>query len=167
MEQLKGKEIATTGSVMVVGAGISGMQAALDLAQSGYRVYLLDRRPSIAGTMPMLDKTFPTNDCSMCILSPKVVDIGSHLNIEVITLAEVVGLEGVPGNFTATVKKHPRYVDMDLCVSCGRCETACEQVVRNNFNQGLDTRKAIYKPYPQAYPNAYVIDGESCLSCGS
>ncbi|MFZ5649320.1 MAG: FAD-dependent oxidoreductase [Bacillota bacterium] len=157
----------TTGVVLVVGSGIGGMQAALDLAESGYMVYLVERRPSIAGTMPMLDKTFPTNDCSMCILSPRVVDIGSHLNIEVITLAELADLTGSPGNFTATIIKHPRFVDMDLCVSCGRCETACDQVVSNQFNQGLDTRKAIYKPYPQAFPNAYVIDGENCLSCGS
>ncbi|MHB8918558.1 MAG: FAD-dependent oxidoreductase, partial [Desulfocucumaceae bacterium] len=157
----------TTGAVLVVGAGIGGMQAALDLAESGYRVYLVERRPSIAGTMPMLDKTFPTNDCSMCILSPRVVDIGSHLNIELMTLSELEALEGEPGNFTATVKKHPRFVDISLCVSCGRCETACQQVISNNFNQGLDTRKCIYKPYPQAYPNAYVIDADNCLSCGS
>ncbi|MFZ5647335.1 MAG: FAD-dependent oxidoreductase [Bacillota bacterium] len=161
------KNNGTTGAVLVVGSGIGGMQAALDLAESGYMVYLVERRPSIAGTMPMLDKTFPTNDCSMCILSPRVVDIGSHLNIEVITLAELTGLTGGPGNFTATIKKHPRFVDIDLCVSCGRCETACDQVVRNDFNQGLDTRKAIYKPYPQAFPNSYVIDGENCISCGS
>lgn len=156
-----------TGAVLVVGAGISGMQSALDLAEAGFKVYLIDRKPSIAGTMPMLDKTFPTNDCSMCILSPKVVDVGGHMNIEIMTMTELVNLEGEPGNFRATLKKHPRYVDVDLCVSCGRCETVCPQNVTNKFNQGLDECKAIFKPYAQAFPNAYVIDKEHCLECGA
>lgn len=155
------------GAVLVVGAGISGMQSALDLAEAGFKVYLIDREPSIAGTMPMLDKTFPTNDCSMCILSPRVVDVGGHRNIEVMTMTELVRLAGEPGNFRATLRKAPRYVDPDLCVSCGRCETVCPQTVKNRFNQGLDECKAIFKPYAQAYPNAYVIDGESCLHCGA
>ncbi|MEW5952556.1 MAG: FAD-dependent oxidoreductase [Bacillota bacterium] len=155
------------GAVLVVGAGISGMQSALDLAEAGFKVYLIERKPSIAGTMPMLDKTFPTNDCSMCILSPRVVDVGGHMNIEIMTMSELVGLEGWPGNFKATVKKHPRYVDINRCVGCGRCETVCPQVVSNDFNQGLDGRKAIYKPYAQAFPNAYVIDRENCIQCGA
>jgi len=155
------------GAVLVVGSGISGMQSALDLAESGFKVYLIERKPSIAGTMPMLDKTFPTNDCSMCILSPKVVDVGGHRNIEVMTMSELTELEGGPGNFRATVKTHPRYVDIDLCVSCGRCETVCPQTVSNRFNQGLDECKAIYKPYAQAFPNAYVIDKENCIECGA
>lgn len=155
------------GAVLVVGSGISGMQSALDLAEAGFKVYLVERKPSIAGTMPMLDKTFPTNDCSMCILSPRVVDVGGHMNIEVMTMSELVKLEGGPGNFLATIKKHPRYVDTDLCVSCGRCETVCPQTVENKFNQGLDQSKAIYKPYAQAYPNAYVIDKENCIECGA
>ena len=155
------------GAVLVVGAGISGMQSALDLAEAGFKVYLLERQPSIAGAMPMLDKTFPTNDCSMCILSPRVVDVGGHMNIEIMTMSELVGLEGEPGNLKATVKKHPRYVDLNKCVSCGRCETVCPQEVSNDFNQHLDGRKAIYKPYAQAFPNAYVIDRENCIQCGA
>lgn len=155
------------GAVLVVGAGISGMQSAFDLAESGFKVYLIEKKPSIAGTMPMLDKTFPTNDCSMCILSPKVVDVGSHMNIELMTMTELVDLQGEPGNFRATIKKHPRYVDVNLCVSCGLCETVCPQVVVNKFNQGLDECKAIYKPHPQAFPNAYVIDKENCTNCGA
>ncbi|MQL53451.1 NAD(P)-binding protein [Desulfofundulus thermobenzoicus] len=154
-----------TGAVMVVGGGISGIQASLDLAESGYRVYLVERSPAIGGTMPMLDKTFPTNDCAMCTLSPKLVECGRHRNIEVLTLSEVTGLTGEPGNFTVTVKKHPRYVDTAKCVSCGACAEACPAEVSDGFNQGLDQRKAIYKLYPQAYPNAYVVDRENCLEC--
>ncbi|MCL6557935.1 MAG: CoB--CoM heterodisulfide reductase iron-sulfur subunit A family protein, partial [Firmicutes bacterium] len=155
------------GAVLIVGGGISGMQAALDLAECGYKVYLVEKAPAISGTMSMLDKTFPTNDCSMCILSPRVVDCGNHLNIEIITCAELINLEGEAGNFTATIRKHPRYVDVNRCVSCGRCAEECPQEVPDEFNQGLSKRKAIYKLYPQAFPNAYVIDRENCLECGS
>lgn len=166
MEALNGTS-AKTGSVLVVGAGISGMQAALDMAEAGYRIYLVEREPSIAGKMPMLDKTFPTNDCSMCILSPKVLDVGSHLNIEILTNSELVGLEGDPGNFQATVRKNPRYVNMDLCIGCGRCTEDCPVEVSDGFNCDLDKRKAIYKPYAQAFPNSYVIDGAECIKCGA
>ncbi len=158
---------AKTGAVLVVGAGISGMQAALDLAEAGYRVYLVEREPAIAGKMPMLDKTFPTNDCSMCILSPRVLDCGSHLNIEILTNAELINLEGEPGNFRATVRKNPRFVDMDLCIGCGRCAEVCPTEIFNGFNCDLDTRKAIYKPYAQAFPNAYVINDKACIRCGT
>lgn len=147
----------------MIGSGIGGMQAALDLAESGYRVYLVERRPAIAGAMPMLDKTFPTNDCSMCILSPRVVDIGRHLDIEIMTLAEVTGLTGSAGNFNATVKMHPRFIDMDKCTGCGSCAKTCPVKTEDTFNQGLGQRKAIYKLYPQAFPNAYVIDSNKCL----
>ncbi|MCL6638644.1 MAG: CoB--CoM heterodisulfide reductase iron-sulfur subunit A family protein [Firmicutes bacterium] len=156
-----------TGAVLVVGAGISGMQSALDLAEMGYKVYLVEKSPAIGGKMPMLDKTFPTNDCSMCIMSPKLVECGRHRNIEILTMAEIVDLKGEPGNFQVTVKKHPRYVDTEKCLGCGSCAEACPQDVPNEFNQGLSERKAIYKPYPQAFPNAYVIDKENCLECGS
>ncbi|AEG13830.1 FAD dependent oxidoreductase [Desulfofundulus kuznetsovii DSM 6115] len=155
------------GSVVVVGAGISGMQSALDLAEAGFKVYVVERGPAIAGHMSMLDKTFPTNDCSMCILSPKVADLGGHHNIEVLTLAEVTGVSGEPGDFTVTVHKHPRFVDLTRCVSCGRCEQVCPQEAADDFNQGLGVRKAIYKPYAQAFPNAYVVDPGACLQCGA
>jgi len=154
-----------TGAVMVVGGGISGMQAALDLAESGYRVYLIERSPAIGGTMPMLDKTFPTNDCAMCTLSPKLVECGRHRNIEVLTLSEVTGLSGKPGNFEVSVKKHPRYVDTTKCVGCGACAAECPEEIPDEFNQGLNPRKVIFKPYAQAYPNAYVVDKEHCLEC--
>lgn len=156
-----------TGAVLVVGGGIAGIQAALDLAESGYYVYLVERKAAIGGTMPMLDKTFPTNDCSMCILSPKLVECGRHLNIKVLTLAELVDLEGTAGNFTATIEIQPRYVDMDKCRSCGDCAEACPQDVADEFNQGLNERKSIYKLYAQAFPNAFVVDKENCLDCGA
>jgi len=117
------------GSVLVIGGGIGGVQAALDLAESGYKVYLLDQRPAIGGTMAQLDKTFPTNDCSMCILAPKLVDAGRHQNIEIITMAEVDKIEGEPGMFKVRVKKNPRFVDESKCTGCGSCWNNCP--VRN------------------------------------
>ncbi|MBC7325497.1 MAG: CoB--CoM heterodisulfide reductase iron-sulfur subunit A family protein, partial [Moorella sp. (in: Bacteria)] len=155
------------GAVMVVGAGIAGIQAALDLAESGYYVYLVESSPAIGGTMPMLDKTFPTNDCSMCILSPKLVECGRHLNIKIYTCADVESVAGEAGNFTVTVRQRPRYVDVEKCKGCGECAEACPVDVASEFDQGLGERKAIYKPYAQAFPNAYVIDKENCLECGS
>lgn len=151
------------GAVMVVGGGIAGIQASLDLAESGYYVYLVEQSPAIGGTMPMLDKTFPTNDCSMCILSPKLVECGRHLNIEVLTCAEVTRVEGESGNFEVTVTKQPRYVDIDKCKGCGECASECPTKVPDEFNQSLNNRKAIYKPYAQAYPNAYAIDPGKCI----
>ncbi|MCG8401830.1 MAG: FAD-dependent oxidoreductase, partial [Firmicutes bacterium] len=139
------------------------MQSALDLAESGYKVYLVEKSTAIGGHMPMLDKTFPTNDCSMCILSPKLVECGRHRNIEVLTSSQVTGLAGEAGNFTVTVSKSPQYVDQDKCLGCGACAEECPKKVPNTFNQGLDKRKAIYKMYPQAYPNAYAIDADKCL----
>ncbi len=158
---------AKTGAVLVVGGGIAGIQAALDLAESGYFVYLVERKAAIGGTMPMLDKTFPTNDCSMCILSPKLVECGRHLNIKILTLSELVDLAGEPGRFTATIERQPRYVDPDKCRSCGDCSEACPQDVDDEFNQGLGIRKAVYKLYAQAFPNAYAVDRENCLDCGA
>ena len=117
------------GSVLVIGGGIGGVQAALDLAESGYKVYLVDERPAIGGTMAQLDKTFPTNDCSMCILAPKLVDAGRHQNIEIITMADVDKIEGEPGMFKVRVKKNPRFVDESKCTGCGSCWNNCP--VRN------------------------------------
>jgi len=113
------------GAVLVVGAGIAGIQSSLDLADSGFKVYLLERGPSIGGTMAQLDKTFPTNDCAMCIVSPKLVDCGRHPNIELITNAELAELTGTPGEFLVTVRKEPRYVDEDKCTGCGLCTENC------------------------------------------
>ncbi|KJS15452.1 MAG: 4Fe-4S ferredoxin [Peptococcaceae bacterium BRH_c4b] len=153
------------GAVMVVGAGIAGIQASLDLAESGYYVYLVENSPAIGGTMPMLDKTFPTNDCSMCILSPKLVECGRHLNIETYTLADVMDLQGEPGNFKVKIKQRPRFVDVDKCKGCGECSNACPVEVKSEFNQGLGTRKAAYKHYPQAFPNAFMLDKVGTPPC--
>lgn len=151
------------GSVLIVGAGISGMQSALDMAEMGYKVYLVEKSPGIGGRMPMLDKTFPTNDCSMCILSPKLVECGRHRNVEVLTTSEVVDLKGEPGKYQVKIIQHPRYIDVTKCLGCGNCAEVCPMNVDDDFNQNMGKRKAVYKLYPQAYPNAYTIDPMKCL----
>jgi len=145
------------GAVMVVGGGISGMQSALDLANSGFKVYLVEETTSIGGRMAQLDKTFPTNDCSMCMISPKLIEVGKHNNIELITNARVGSVEGEEGNFLVSVLKKPRYIDEDKCSGCGDCVKACPVTLPNEFEQGLNTRKATYKRYPQAIPGAMAI----------
>ena len=152
-----------TGAVMVVGGGISGVQTALDLAESGFKVYMVESKPSIGGVMAQLDKTFPTNDCSMCILSPKLVEASRNPMITMMTLSEVVSVEGEAPNFTVTVKKTPRYVREDRCVGCGLCAEKCPVKVPNEFDLGLVPRKAIYVPYAQAVPMKYTIDAAKCL----
>src|SRR5665647_3060911 len=133
------------GAVLIVGAGIAGIQAALDLAESGYLVHLVEESSAIGGTMPMLDKTFPTNDCSMCILSPKLVECGRHLNIRIYTNSQVIKSEGEAGNFKVTIKQKARFIDLDKCTGCGACAEACPVKVADEFNQGLGKRKSAYK----------------------
>ena len=134
MNEKQTSQTAKRGSVLIVGGGISGMQAALDLAESGFKVHMVQRDSSIGGTMVMLDKTFPTGDCSMCMISPKMVEVGRHENIEIHTLAEVVSLEGQPGNFTAKVKMQPRFVDPEKCTGCGICEEKCPKKVTSEYH---------------------------------
>ncbi|TES92846.1 MAG: CoB--CoM heterodisulfide reductase iron-sulfur subunit A family protein [Candidatus Cloacimonadota bacterium] len=152
------------GSVLVVGGGIGGVQASLDLADQGLYVYLVEKSPSIGGTMGQLDKTFPTNDCSMCILSPKLVDVGRHSNIELITNSVVENLDGNPGNFKVKIRKKARYVTDD-CVGCGLCADACvlKGKFANEFDEGHGKRGAIYIPFPQAVPLKYIVDEKNCL----
>jgi len=154
------------GDVVVIGAGIAGIQAALDIAGHGIHVHLVEREPSIGGHMAQLDKTFPTNDCSMCILSPKMVDVSRHPLITVHTCAEVETIEGEVGNFTVTIREHPRYVDAELCTGCGDCIEICPVEVYNRFDAGVGVRKAIYKPHAQAVPDIVVKDAEHCIECG-
>ncbi len=159
MAQANGPEKpAMTGAVLVVGGGIAGIEASLTLAESGYRVYLVERSPSLGGTMARLDKTFPTNDCSMCILSPKLVACGRHLNIQCLTQADVTKVTGEAGNYHVTVTQRPRFVDPSTCTGCGDCAKVCPVTRPDEFNAGLAERKAIYRPFPQAYPNAFTVD---------
>ncbi|HZE20634.1 MAG TPA: FAD-dependent oxidoreductase, partial [Desulfobaccales bacterium] len=142
---------------MVVGGGVAGIQASLDLANSGFYVHLVENKPAIGGVMAQLDKTFPTNDCSMCIISPKLVECGRHLNIEIHTLSEVAGIEGELGNFSVTLKQQPRYIDPAKCTGCGECANVCPVTMRDAFNEGLADWKAVYRLYPQAIPAAFGI----------
>jgi heterodisulfide reductase subunit A-like polyferredoxin len=145
------------GAVLVCGAGITGIQASLDLAESGFKVYLLDSSPAIGGRMAQLDKTFPTGDCAMCILSPKLVECARNKNIEIVTLADVQGISGEPGNFKVKIRQNPRYVDLAKCNACGDCTEACPVSLPSEFDRRLGTRKAIFRPYPQAIPNVFGI----------
>ncbi len=151
------------GSVLVVGGGIAGVQAALDLADSGFLVHLVEKTTAIGGRMSQLDKTFPTNDCSACILSPKLVECGRHLNINLLTLSDLVSLEGEPGNFKAVVHQRPRYVDPTKCIACGLCAEKCPKKVDNEYNLGIGKRKAAYLSFPQAVPLKYAIDPDNCI----
>ncbi len=150
------------GEVLVIGGGIAGMQAALDLAEMGIQVRLVEKNPSVGGKMAQLDKTFPTNDCAICILSPKLVEVGRHPNIDVLAYSEVTGFSGSIGDFHVTVHRRPRYVDATKCTACGACAEKCPTSVPNEFNIGLNNRKAIYKDYPQGIPSVFTIDPEHC-----
>jgi len=161
-EPLETKEVPVNPNTLVVGGGIAGIQAALEIAASGHKIYLVEREPSIGGHMIQLDKTFPTLDCSACILTPKMSDVGSHPNIELMTYSEVVDVSGYMGNFTVKVKKKARYVDEDKCTGCGRCQELCPAKVSNEFDVGLSQRTAIYIPFAQAVPNKAVIDAQHC-----
>ena len=164
---MSGSPPKSTGAALVLGGGVAGIQCSLDLAEGGYKVYLVEKSPALGGHMAQLDKTFPTNDCSMCTLSPKLVEVGRHLNVDIITNAELTGLEGEPGNFKAKVHHHARFVDPDICTSCGECVPACPITVKDQYNEMLGERKAIYKLYPQAIPNTYVVDKKGYAPCKS
>lgn len=153
------------GAVMVVGGGIAGIQASLDLAEAGYKVYLVEKKSAIGGRMARLDKTFPTNDCAMCIVSPKLVDCGRHLNIEIITEAEVESIQGEAGNFQVTLDKKASYIDPEECTACGDCAEVCPVEIKDEFNEGFNNRKAAYKLYPQAIPSNYNIEKKGLPPC--
>jgi len=151
-------------ATLVVGGGIAGIQAAMEIADSGFHVYLVEREPSIGGHMAQFDKTFPTLDCAACILTPKMVSIGSHPNVTLLTYSEVENVDGYVGNFNVTVRKKASYVNHDLCTGCSVCEEKCpKKVIDSVFEAGLGYRKAIYRPFPQAVPKYPVLDAENCI----
>ncbi len=145
-------------AVAIVGGGIAGIQASLELANSGFKVYIIEKDISIGGIMAQLDKTFPTNDCSTCMISPRFIEVASNPNIEIITRAKVISLDGEAGNFRLKVLVEPRFIDEKLCTACGQCANVCPIEVSDYFNRGLRNRKAVYKHFPQAIPSAYAID---------
>jgi heterodisulfide reductase subunit A2 len=156
---------APVGAVLVVGGGIAGMQSSLDLAEQGFKVYLVEAKSAIGGHMAQLDKTFPTNDCAMCTISPKLVETGRHPSIDILTQAEVLALDGAAGNFTARIRRAPRFVDPSKCVGCGDCEKVCPVELPDAFNENLNSRRAAFRLYPQAIPAAYTIEKKGVAPC--
>ncbi len=161
-QPLETREVQVNPNTLVVGGGIAGIQAALKIADSEHKVYLVEKEPSIGGHMAQLDKTFPTLDCSACILTPKMTQIGSHPYIELLTYSDVEEVSGYIGNFKVKIRKKARYVDEELCTGCGLCQIKCPWKADSEFEAGLSKRKAIYIPFPQAVPNIPVIDKEHC-----
>jgi len=152
-------------TALIIGGGVAGMQAALDLADQGYQVVLVEKTPSIGGVMAMLDKTFPTLDCSACILTPRLSEVSRHPNIKLLTYSEVTGITGEAGDFRVRVLKKARKVLEDKCSGCGECVPHCPIQVKNEFDQNLGYRKAIYVGFPQSTPLVYTIDSENCIKC--
>jgi heterodisulfide reductase subunit A len=150
-------------ATLVVGGGIAGIQTALEIADAGFPVYMVEREPSIGGHMAQFDKTFPTLDCSACILTPKMVTVGSHPNVKLFTWSEVTRVDGYVGNFTVTIRKKARYVNQELCTGCAICVEKCpKKVIDDVYEAGLGYRKAVYTPFPQAVPKYPVIDPPNC-----
>ncbi|MGD1118857.1 MAG: CoB--CoM heterodisulfide reductase iron-sulfur subunit A family protein [Dehalococcoidales bacterium] len=162
-EPLQIKEAAVNPCTLVIGGGVAGIQASLEIADSGHKVYLLEKDASIGGHMLMFDKTFPTLDCAACILTPKMTSVGQNRNIELLAYSELVEISGYIGNFKAKIRRKARYIDTVKCTGCGRCTELCPTSLPNEFDCGLGKRKAIYIPSPYAVPNKAVIDGKNCL----
>jgi len=164
-QPLEVREVPINPNTLVVGGGIAGIQAALEIADSGHKVYLVERTPSIGGHMAQLDKTFPTLDCSACILTPKMTLVGQHPNIKIMSYSEVEGVSGYIGNFKVKIRKKARYVDIKKCNGCAECERVCPVEIPSEFNLRLAKRKATYRPFPQAVPNFFTIDKRGAPPC--
>ncbi|MBS7616045.1 hydrogenase iron-sulfur subunit [Candidatus Bathyarchaeota archaeon] len=158
-------EVPVINKALVIGGGIAGMNAALDLAEMGFKVYLLEKGESIGGHMAQLDKTFPTLDCSICIEGPKMVDVGRHPNIEIISYADLISVSGFIGNFKVKIRRNPRYVIAENCTGCGECKDVCPIEYPNEWDMGLGVRKAISVPFDQAVPLVYTINKDYCIEC--
>ncbi len=163
LEPLNPGTVKVTKRVLVIGGGIAGTYASLELADNGYEVYMVERNTSIGGHMAQLSKTFPTFDCSACILTPKMVSVSQHPNVRILTNAEPVAVEGSPGNYKVKIRIRPRYVNIEKCTACGECATKCPVKKSSKFEENLVQEKAIYIPFKQAIPNAYTIDKDNCL----
>jgi len=166
LKPLKVTTVKVEPATLVVGAGIAGINTALDLANSGYKVYLVEKSPTVGGHMAQLDKTFPTMDCSSCITTPKMSEVARNPNIELMTYSEVVSLDGYVGNFQVRIEKYPHYIDQNTCTGCGHCIDTCPVECANEFDLGMKPRKAIYLSFPQAVPGEYTIDMNHCIRCG-
>ncbi len=164
-EPLFPRQTGLTKRALVIGGGIAGIQASLDIADAGYEVVLVEREPSIGGRMAQLDKTFPTLDCSACILTPRMTQVGQHPNIKLLSYSELDEVSGYVGNFKVKIRRKARYIDETKCTGCGECATVCPVEVESEFNEGLGKRKAAYIPFPQAVPNKYVIDKRGYPPC--
>jgi heterodisulfide reductase subunit A len=163
LEELEPQKMDVKKSILVIGGGIAGISAAIEIADKGYEVTLIEKSPSIGGHMAQLSKTFPTLDCSACTLAPKMVYVSQHPNVKIITMSEPIAVAGSPGNYDVLIKKRPRYVDEDKCTSCGECAKVCPVRIPSKFDEGLTQERSIYLPFAQAIPNSYVIDKENCL----
>ena len=166
LQPLEDKYVDVEPAALVIGGGVAGIFSALELANMGNKVYLVEKDPSIGGVMAQLDKTFPTNDCSACILTPIMVDAGTHKNIELLTYSEVESVEGYVGNYEVKIRKKQSYIDWKKCTGCGACAEACPVRTPNEYNAGLDNRSAAYIHFPQAVPKKAVIDMGACINCG-
>jgi heterodisulfide reductase subunit A len=165
LEPLEAETVSVTDTALVIGGGVAGIQSALDLADMGFKTYLVEKNPTIGGRMAQLDKTFPTLDCSMCILAPKMVDTGKHDNIELLSYSEVKEVHGYIGNFQVKVEKKPRFVIEENCTGCGSCSDVCPIEIPNYFDEGVGMVKAAYIPFPQAVPLVATIDKDYCIEC--
>jgi heterodisulfide reductase subunit A2 len=165
LEPLEAETVSVDNKALVIGGGVAGIQAALDLGDMGFKTYLVEKQPTIGGRMAQLDKTFPTLDCSMCILAPKMVDVGKHENIELLSYSEVKEVDGYIGNFKVKVERKPRYINEELCVGCGSCADVCPIEIPNYFDEGIGMVKASFLPFPQAVPLVATINKDYCIEC--